>query len=158
MKPPELLVHVAVEDLGVARLVHHLGRLEELRVGALARLHELAAHEHGAVLAVQEQAEPPRREAAVQLRLVSGAEPVPVWRAIDVDQLVGEDASVEVNRRRPVDVARGVPLVALGLLVETPELRVLDRVLVLEDRVEPGRDGVRGICRWGHVFPLEYSF
>jgi hypothetical protein len=140
--------HVAVEHLVMARLVHHLGRLEELSIGALDRLHELAAHEHGAVLAVEEQAQPEGREPAVELGPLLGAQPVPVGRTVDVDELVGEHAFVEVDGCRPVDVSRDVPLIALRVLVEAPELRVLDRICVLENGVEPGGDGVRGLGRW----------
>ena len=45
---------VALEHLVVPRLVHDLGGLEELLVGARHDVHELAAREHRALLAVDE--------------------------------------------------------------------------------------------------------
>jgi len=143
----------------VASLVHHLGRLEELGVRALHRLYELAAHEHGPVLAVEEQAHAPRGEAPVELRPVALAEAIPVGGAVDVDELVGQHALVEIDGTRPVDVARDVPLIPLGVLVEPAELWMLHGVFVLEERLELGGDGVhRAGRRWCHGLPLEYSF
>ena len=59
---------------------------------------------------------------------------------MDVDQLVGEHAAVAGLGRRPRDVAGGVPLVALGLLVEAPHVLGLDGVVELEDRVYRSAD------------------
>ena len=79
------LLDVAGEHFGVARLVHHLGGLEQLGVAAAHALHELAAHQHGAVLAVEQHAQPPVGEAPVELGALLAGEAVPVRRVVDVD-------------------------------------------------------------------------
>jgi hypothetical protein len=60
-------VEVALQHLVVPRLVGDLRRLEELGVLALDAVHQLAAQQHGAVLALHQGREPPARDPAVEL-------------------------------------------------------------------------------------------
>jgi hypothetical protein len=116
----------------VPRLVDDLRRLEELGVGTRDDLDQVAADEHGPVLAIEEDAQPPGREAMVELRALPRRQPIPERRAVDVDQLVRDHPAVEVDRQRPVDVARDVPLIALGVFIQAAKFRLLDRVRVLK--------------------------
>src|SRR5205809_203358 len=67
----------------------------------------------------------------------------PERRAVDVDQLVGDDAAVGRGGLLPGDVLRGVPLVALGVLVEPAEVHLGRAVVVLEHRGHRGRNRPR---------------
>jgi hypothetical protein len=78
------LLQVALEHLVVARLVHDLGGLEELVVGAGDDVHELAAGEHRPLLAVDQHRQPPRGDAPVQLDAVALAQALPQRAAVDV--------------------------------------------------------------------------
>ena len=139
----EAIGDVALEHLVVARLVHHLRGLEELEVGALHDVHELAAREQGALLAVHEHAEAPGRDAAVEGDLVRLRQRVPQRAAVDVDELVGDDAAVRGGGRVPRDVRRRVPLIALGLLVEPAQVRGVDGIVEVEGRGEGRRESSR---------------
>src|SRR5262249_2666196 len=96
--------------------------------------------EHGALLAVDEHGQPPRRDLPVELDALALAEPRPDRAPVDVDELVGEDAAVVGARRVPRDVPGGVPLVALGLLVEPAHAVGLDGVVELEHRLDLAGD------------------
>ena len=61
VEPAQPVLDVALEDLVVPGLVHDLGGLEELGVGAGHRVHELAAREQRALLAEDEDARGARR-------------------------------------------------------------------------------------------------
>src|SRR5204863_48960 len=65
---PETLGEVAIEHLVVSGLVHHLGGLEELVIGALDDVDELAARQHRALLAVHEGGQPPGGAGAFRSR------------------------------------------------------------------------------------------
>jgi hypothetical protein len=149
-KPAQPLVDVAGQHLRVPRLVHHLGRLEQLRVAAAHALHQLAAHQHGAVLAVEQHAEPPVGEAPVELGALLAAEAVPVRRVVDVDEVVGQHAVGGIERLIPVDVLGGVPLVPLGVLVQPAEIRRVDRVAGSKSV----SCWVAMLCGWFMVAPL----
>jgi hypothetical protein len=55
---------------------------------------------------------------------------------VTVDQLVGEDAALEVNVSLPIDIARRVPLIALGIFVKTAKVGSNDPVVALKGGVE----------------------
>jgi hypothetical protein len=131
---------IALEDLVVPRLVHDLGRLEELLVGARHDVHELTAGEHRPLLAVHEDGQAPRGDAPVELDAVALAELLPQRAAVDVDELVGEHAAIVGLGRGPRDVAGGVPLIALGLFVEAPHVLGLHGVVELEHGVDRSAD------------------
>ena len=136
------------------RLVGDLGRLEELGVLALDAVDELAAQQHGAMLALHQGRQPPARDAAVQLDAVGFRHGVPEARAVDVDEIVGDQPAVALERHRPVDVGGGVPLVDLGLLVEPAQVGLLAGVVV---------EKVRGVLRLdlvpvGHGVPPYRSY
>ena len=67
----EAQLEIALQHLVVARLVGHLGRLEQLGVLALHVLDELAAQQHGAMLALHQGRQPPAADAAVELDAVA---------------------------------------------------------------------------------------
>src|SRR4051812_27910539 len=130
----EAEVDVALQHLVVPRLVGDLGRLEELRVLALDALDQLAAQQHRAMLALHQSRQPPARDAAVELDAVGLRHRGPEAGAVDVDQVVGDQATVAVQRHRPIDVAGGVPLVVLGLLVQPAQIGLVARIVVTEMR------------------------
>ena len=134
----EAQLEIALQHLVVARLVGHLGRLEQLGVLALHVLHELAAQQHGAMLALHQGREPPAADAAVELDAVLPGKPIPEVRAVDVHEIVGDQPAIALERHRPVDVGGGVPLVDLRLLVEPAQVRLVAAVVVAE---------VRGVAR-----------
>jgi hypothetical protein len=150
------VLDIALEHLVVAGLVHHLGGLEELGIRAGHGVHQLAAGEHGALLSVHQHGESPGGDAAVQLHPVLLGEALPQRAPVDVHQLVGEDAALGRLGGGPGDVAGGVPLIALGLLVEAAHVLGLDGVVELEDRVvRAGNDAAltgngrrRSVHRW----------
>jgi hypothetical protein len=90
------------------------------------------------VLARHQRRQPPARDGAVDRDLLAGRQPVPEFGAVDVDEIVGDQPAVPpsgaVERLRPVDVGRRVPLVELGLLVEVAEVGVLAVIIVAEVR------------------------
>ena len=49
---------------------------------------------------------------------------------MDVYKVVGDQTAVALERHRPVDIAGGVPLVDLGLLVEPAQVGLLAGVVV----------------------------
>ena len=100
VRPSRRRAEVPVEHLVVPRLVDHLGGLEELGVLPVDVLDHLAAHEHGAVLAVDQRRQTPLGDAAVQLDPLVGGEPVPEFRAVDVDEVVGDQAALAGSRGR----------------------------------------------------------
>jgi hypothetical protein len=53
---------------------------------------------------------------------------------VDVDEIVGDQPAVTVERNVPVDVAGGVPLVDLRLLVEPAQIGLVAAVVVAEMR------------------------
>jgi hypothetical protein len=123
-----------VQHLVVARLVDDLRRLEQLLVLAADVLDELAAHQHGAVLAGHQHRQSPARHGMVDLDPLRWGEPVPEAGAVDVDEVVGNEPAVALERSLPFDVAGGVPLVELRLLVEPAHVGVLAVVEVAEKR------------------------
>jgi hypothetical protein len=133
-------LEVALQDFVVSRLVGHLGGLEQLGVLALHVVDQLAAQQHGAVLALNQGGEPPARDAAVELDAVGFRHGVPEARAVDVDQVIGDQPAVALERHLPVDVGGGVPLVDLGLLVEPAQIGLLAAVVVKEVRGVVGLD------------------
>ena len=143
---PEL--EIALQHLVVARLVGDLCRLEELGVLALHAVDELAAQQHGAVLALHQGREPPARDAVVELDAVGFRHGVPETRAVDVDKVVGDQTAVALERHRPVDVGGGVPLVDLRLLVEPAQVGLLTGVIVEKVRRVESVD----LMRVGHPF------
>ena len=120
------------------RLVGDLRRLEELGILALHAFDQLAAQHHGAMLALYQGREPPARDTPVELDPVGRRERVPEARAVDVHEIVRDQAAIALELGAPVDVARGVPLVVLGLLVESPQVRLIAGIVVAE---------VRGVAR-----------
>src|SRR5713226_5624563 len=61
---------------------------------------------------------------------------LPNRTAIPVDQSVGENAAVEVDRGRPIDILGNVPLVTLCVFVEAAHVGRLHRVVALEEGFE----------------------
>ena len=114
--------HVAVQDLVVPRLVDHLGRLEQFGVLADHILDHLAAHQHRAVLAMHQGREAPARDPPVELDALRRRQPLPEWAAVDVNEVVGDQPAIAVERPVPVDVGRRIPLVELGLLIKPPHV------------------------------------
>src|SRR6266850_2884551 len=138
------LLDVALEDLDVPSFVDDLGRGVELRVELGNRVHELPAHDQGALLAVEELREPPRGDTDLDfLALLLGElreEIGPHEGHLHVqDRALGADRSVPVDRRR------AVPLVLLGGLVQGRELVVRGHVVVVPQSLElighPSRRG-----------------
>ena len=121
--PFEPQCHVAMQDLVVPALIDDLGRLEQFGVLALDILDQLAAHQHRAMLAGHQGREPPAGDGAVDLDLLVRGQAIPELRPVDIDEIVGDQPAIAVERLRPVDIGRGVPLVELGLLVEVPHDR-----------------------------------
>ena len=144
----EAELEIALQHLVVPRLVDDLGRLEQLGVLALHVLDQLAAHQHRAVLALHQGREPPAADATVELDR-GPRTGVPETRAVDVDEIVGDQAAVAVERHRPVDVRGGVPLVDLGLLVEPAQVGLVAAVVVAEMRGIAGLDLMSAL----HVTP-----
>ena len=107
------------------------------------------------MLAVEQDAQPPDGEASVEIGTLGRGQPLPEGRAVDVDQLVGQDTLLDVERLAPVDVAGDIPLVALGVLVEAAQVGGVDRIGVLEDGLVLGGDGVA--LDHGRV-PFEYRY
>jgi hypothetical protein len=70
-----------------------------------------------------------------------------------------ENAAVEVNRRVPVEVLGGIPLVALGILVKPPHIGRVNFIIPLIDRLGIARDSVAagGVPVVGHVSLLMSS-
>ena len=134
---PHLVVQVTGQHLRVARFVHDLRRHEEFGVDAGHEVRDLAADHERELFAVHELADPPRGEVAVEFEAALVVQSVPILRAVDVDQPVGQNPAVRVAAGLPVDVGRGVPLVALGLFVQAAHVLVFD----VE---ELGEDGFRG--------------
>src|SRR5260370_1278025 len=108
------------------------GRVEQLGVLALHVLDELAAQQHGAMLALHQGREAPAAHTAVELDAVGLRQTVPEARAMDVDEIVGDQPAIALERHRPVDVAGGVPLIDLGLLIEPAQVRLVAAVVVAE--------------------------
>src|SRR5882757_2095314 len=94
----EAQLEIALQHLVVARLVGHLGRLEQLGVLALHVLYELAAQQHGAMLALHQGGEAPTADAAVELDTILLREPVPEARAVDVDEIVRDQPAIARER------------------------------------------------------------
>src|SRR5579862_760446 len=65
-----------------------------------------------------------------------------------VDKLVGKDSLLKVERLFPLDIAGGVPLIALGLLVEPAQIGGLDGVGTLPQGIESGWNQIE--CRRSH--------
>jgi hypothetical protein len=59
-------------------------------------------------------------------------QPVPEFRPVNVDQIVGDQTAIALERLLPVDIRRGVPLIDLGLLVEAPHVRLFAVVDMVE--------------------------
>src|SRR5262249_28832266 len=95
-----------------------------------------------ALLTVHEHGKAPGRDAAVELHPIGFPERLPERAAVHVDELVGDDATVVGGRRRPADVAGGIPLVPLGVLVEAPDVGLGDLVGEGEGRGE-GRGNIQ---------------
>ena len=66
---------------------------------------------------------------------------------VTVDELVGEDAFLEVERDFPVDIARGVPLVAFGFFVKAAQIGRVNRIGTLPQRIEISRNQVESCSR-----------
>ena len=59
---------------------------------------------------------------------------------MNVDEIVGDQAAIAVERLFPIDIGRGVPLIDLGLLVKPPHVGMLAVVDVAEIRGIAGFD------------------
>ena len=149
VRPSRRSAEVAAQHFVVARLVQHLGGLEELLVGALHDVHHLAAGQQGALLAVHQDREPPGGDATVQRDAVGLRQALPERAAVDVDQLVRDHAPVRRKRVGPGNVLGGIPLIALGVLVESPHVGLGDAVLEGERRRV--RRGDREGFHWGSI-------
>ena len=125
--PRELLVEVLREHLDVARLVDHLRRGVVLGVDPRHGLDDAGGAQQRALLTVQELREEPVLTLDLQLHpLVLG--PVFERRSPQVDRVaevrdvfaihVGERELFLVDRNRPVEIGRHVPLRGLRLLVQ----------------------------------------
>ena len=53
-------------------------------------------------------------------------------RPVNIDQIVGDQTAIALERLLPVDIGRGVPLIDLGLLVEAPHVRLFAVVDMVE--------------------------
>ena len=85
----------------------------------------------------------------VELDLLFLTQPIPIDGAVNVDEPVRQNAPVRIQALAPVDVARGVPLVALRLLVEAAHVLVCDLKAVIEHRWRSGVDSMGvGRCGW----------
>ena len=71
---------------------------------------------------MQELRETPGGKFDVELGEAFGAETIQRSGAVSIDQLVGEDATVEVDRLAPIDIARSVPLIALCVFVQAAKI------------------------------------
>ena len=78
-------------------------------------------------------------------------QPIPKFRPVNVDQIVGDQAAVAVKRLLPVDIGRSVPLIDLGLLVEPPHIRLFAVV----DMVEIGNVADVDVVPTLHAVPPE---
>ena len=136
----QLLAQVLRVHLDVARLVGHLLRGVELRVDAWHGVDDLRGRQQGALLAVHELRQRPGHLLGAQLPDVLLAELLPDVRAVDRDLLVGEVLRLGIDRGGPVERLGGVPLLALALLVEAPQLFLLGRVLPDVGGIEGGVD------------------
>jgi len=124
--------HIAVQHLIVPRLVDDLRRLKQFGVLPHHVLDQLAAHQHGAVLAGHQGRDAPPADAAVELDPLRLGQPVPEFRPVNVDQIVGDQTAIALERLLPVDIRRGVPLIDLGLLIEAPHVRLFAVVDMVE--------------------------
>ena len=136
-----------MQHLIVPRLVDDLRRLEQFGVLPHDVLDQLAAHQHGAVLAGHQGGDAPSADAAVELDPLRIRQATPELGPVDVDQIVGDQAAVAVERLLPVDIGRGIPLIDLGLLVEPPHVGVLAIVVMPEIRGVRGVDPVSALHR-----------
>src|ERR1700716_3609805 len=84
------------------------------------------------MLALHQGGEAPAGDAAVELDAVGIRETLPEACAVDVDEIVRDQPAIALKRHRPVDVAGGVPLIGLGLLVEPAQVRLVAAVVVAE--------------------------
>jgi hypothetical protein len=66
------------------------------------------------VLAMHQGREVPPDDMAVEPDPLVGGQSVPEFRAVNVDEIVGDQAAVAFEWPSPVDVRRRVPLVDLG--------------------------------------------
>ena len=107
------------------RLVDNLRGLEQLRILPLHVLDQLAAHQHGAVLAGHQGREAPSADTSVELNLLRLGQAIPVPRPVNIDEVIGDKPAISHERRSPVDVGRSVPLIDLRLLVEAPHVGLL---------------------------------
>ena len=126
--------HIAVQHLVVPRLVDDLRRLEQLFVLPLDILDQLAAHQHRAVLARHQGREPPPGDTAVELDPLRRRQAVPESGPMNIDEIVGNQPAVAVERLSPVDIGRRIPLIDLGLLVEPPHIGLFAVVDMAEMR------------------------
>jgi hypothetical protein len=115
----ELLLDETPVHLHVPRLVHHLGRSVLLRLVPGHGVDDLRGGEQRTLLAVEELAELPGDGLVPHALDLARVEAVPHRRAEDSDRRVGDETPLGIDVDRPVEPLGGVPLVALGVLVET---------------------------------------
>ena len=86
------------------------------------------------MLALDQGGQPPARDAVVELDAVGLRHGIPEARPVDVHEIVGDQAAVPLERHGPVDVLGRIPLVDLGLLIESAQVGLLAAVVVKEMR------------------------
>ncbi|CAB4710282.1 unannotated protein [freshwater metagenome] len=152
----ELFVDVAGEHLDVACLVDHLSGGVQLRVVPRNGLGDLCCADQRALLAVEELAECPPTALHAEFHPLLG--PPLLHRGPDVHVgvhtrtercLIGGDGGLEVDISVPCEVGGAVPLAGLGLLVEPPQCRALQRVVPSEDGVGVVLDDVLDLINVG---------
>ena len=104
------------------RLVHHLGRAVELGFHPRSGVDDLRRRQQRALLAVHEVRQQPPELLAAQRSHLGRSELLPDVRAVDGDLHVGQVLGLGVDAEVPGKLLAGVPLVALGLLVEVVQL------------------------------------
>src|SRR3989441_9572265 len=90
-----------------------------------------------------EGGETPCGDSPVELDALGLRQPVPERAPVDVDELVGDRPTVGRWWSGPGNVARGVPLVPLRVLVEPPHVGLGHAVVEREHRGERRRDRAR---------------
>lgn len=105
------------------------------------------------MLTVHQGRQAPPRDIAVELDPFVGGQAVPEFRTVNVDEVVGDQAAVALERPGPVNVGRGIPLIDLGLLIKPPHVGVLRIVVMPEIRGVAGLDLVSALHREASMMP-----
>ncbi len=143
----EFGVEVAMEDLHVPRLVHHLRRAVEFPVEELHGLRDLRGGEERTLLSVEELAELPRQDVRAELVALLLVELHPeLLDSVHVEEVLGDHRHLGVQRidvRRPIQTRLAVPLLLLGAPIERLHLGLIARVAPVEECVV-ARGNTRG--------------